>query len=456
MMLAVGACRQEAAPQERTPKDAPVDKPLLQPAGELLETQKAFVEVSRRVTPSVVNIRAARKVKTDQFGKLFDEFFWDLFKDRRRPPERQEQSLGSGFIISKGGHILTNTHVVQGAEEIKVKLANQKVYSGTVVGFDTRTDVAVLKIDSVESLPAPVALGDSDRLQVGQWALAIGNPFGLEGTLTVGVISATKRSNMGIEEYEDFIQTDASINPGNSGGPLVNIYGEVVGVNTAIVASGQGIGFAIPINLARLIADQLIANGKVERGWLGVRIQALTSDLAGSFGIEKNQGVLVSDIISNSPAEEAGVLRGDIILSVDGKAVAGAGEFKLLVANLPAGKEVELVVWRQGVTNNLKVKIASRGGVSEVSDSTLKSFALGMTLVPNEKGPGLVVVDIDPESSAASFGVRKGDILLALNKKKLETLRDFEDAYKDSSGTVSILLKRGRTTLYLAFPVGKP
>ncbi|MBN2427348.1 MAG: Do family serine endopeptidase [Deltaproteobacteria bacterium] len=456
MMFAVGACRQETVPQERPQNNALAEKPVLKPAMELLETQKAFVEVSQRVIPSVVNIRAARKVKTDQFGKLFDEFFGDLFKDRRRPPERQEQSLGSGFIISREGHILTNTHVFQGAEEIRVKLANQKIYHGTVVGFDTRTDVAVLKIDIDESFPAPVVLGDSDRLQVGQWALAIGNPFGLEGTLTVGVISATKRSNMGIEEYEDFIQTDASINPGNSGGPLVNIYGEVVGINTAIVASGQGIGFAIPINLARLIADQLIANGKVERGWLGVRIQALTVDLASSFGIEKKQGVLVSGIISNSPAKEAGVLRGDIILSIDGKAVADVGEFKLLVANIPAGKEVLLVVWRQGASKNLKVKIANRGDISEASNSTLKSFHLGMTLVPHEKRSGLVVSDIDPESPAASFGVREGDILLALNKKKLETLKDFEDAYKNNSGTVSILLKRGSTTLYLAFPVSKP
>jgi len=315
-----------------------------------------------------------------------------------------------------------------------------------------------LKIDTDEILPTPVVLGNSDLLQVGQWALAIGNPFGLEGTLTVGVISATKRSNMGIEEYEDFIQTDASINPGNSGGPLINIYGDVVGINTAIVASGQGIGFAIPINLAKLIADQLIANGKVERGWLGVRVQALTPELAGSFGLEKNGGVLVSGILPDSPAEKGGLKRGDILLSIDGKPVAGVGEFKLLVASIPAGKDVDLVLWRQGEKKNLVVKIASRGDVQENSGSKVKSPRLGMTLVPNEKGSGLVVTEIDPESSAASFGVRKGDILLALNKKKLETLEDFEEVLEsiNDSDMVLILLKRGKTTLYLAFPVSKP
>lgn len=458
LIFTFGGCQQERPPKEQSKEEKTVGKPTFQPARELLETQKAFVDVSQRVIPAVVNIRAARKVKADRFGMLFDEFFRDLFKDRQRPPERQEQSLGSGFIINKDGHILTNTHVIQGAEEIKVKLANQKVYSGTVVGFDTRTDVAVLKIEVDDALPAPAVLGDSDKLQVGQWALAIGNPFGLEGTLTVGVVSATKRSNMGIEEYEDFIQTDASINPGNSGGPLVNIYGEVVGINTAIVASGQGIGFAIPINLARLIADQLIANGKVERGWLGVRIQALTPDLARSFGLEKSWGVLVSGIVPDSPAEKGGLQRGDILLSVDDKPVAGVGEFKLQVASIPAGKEVDLVVWRRGEKKTLSVKILSRGETQENIESAVESSRLGMTLKPNEKGPGLVVTEIDPESSAASFGVRKGDTLLALNKKKLETLADFEEAlkYVNDSDTVLILLKRGGTTLYLAFPVSKP
>ena len=458
MILTVGSCQQERSPQGRGKEEKIVGKPTFQPARELLETQKAFVGISRRVIPAVVNIRAARKVKAGRLGMLFDEFFRDMFKDRLGTPERREQSLGSGFIISRNGYILTNAHVIQGAEEIKVTLANQKVYSGTVVGFDTHTDVAVLKIERDGAFPAPAVMGDSDQLQAGQWALAIGNPFGLEGTLTVGVISATKRSNMGIEAYEDFIQTDASINPGNSGGPLINIYGEVVGINTAIVASGQGIGFAIPINLAKLIADQLIANGKVERGWLGVRIQALTPDLADSFGLEKNRGVLVSGVFPDSPAAKGGLERGDILLFIDGKPIAGVGEFKLLVASIPAGKDVDLILWRRGEEKTYNLKISSRGDVQENQDSTRESSRLGMTLMPNEKGPGLVVTETDPESAAASFGVRAGDILLALNKKKLETLSDFEETLKNiyDSDTVLILLKRGGTTLYLAFPVSKP
>jgi Do/DeqQ family serine protease len=456
MIFALGGCQQRTSQEESA---TALEKPALEPQKELLETQKAFVEVSKRVIPAVVNIRAARKAKADKFGMLFDKFFRDMFKERLPQPERQEQSLGSGFIISKEGFILTNAHVIQGAEEIKVKLGKEEIYSGKVVGFDTRTDVAVLKIETDGDLPLPVTLGDSDRLQVGQWALAIGNPFGLEGTLTVGVISATKRSNMGIEEYEDFIQTDASINPGNSGGPLVNIYGEVVGINTAIVATGQGIGFAIPINLARLIADQLIANGKVERGWLGVRIQALKPDLARSFGLEKPRGVLISGILPDSPAAKGELKRGDIILSIDGKPVAGVGEFKLLVASIPAGKEVDLVLWRQRKKKTLNVKISSRGETRVAHESSsLKSTRLGMVLIPNEKGSGLVVKEIDPKGSAASFGVRPGDILLALNKKKLETVEDLEKILGKvrDSDTILLLIKRGGTTLYLAFPASKP
>ncbi len=232
------------------------------------------------MTPAVVNIRAERVRSVPRLGPLFEEFFGDLFRAPPRP--QREQSLGSGFIIGAEGIILTNAHVVDGAEQIKVQLADQRVFPGEVLGIDPKTDVAVLKVKSDGPLPVTV-LGDSDRIKVGQWALAIGNPFGLDSTLTVGVVSATGRANVGIEDYEDFIQTDASINPGNSGGPLLNIYGEVVGINTAIVAAGQGIGFAIPINLARQVAEQLIATGEVRRGWLGVSMQPLDPALAESL-----------------------------------------------------------------------------------------------------------------------------------------------------------------------------
>jgi S1-C subfamily serine protease len=274
--LLLGGCEEQPrATLEQSVRTKDVKPPVEHPPVELLATQQAFTEVSTKATPAVVNIRAERIRTTSRLGPLFEDFFGDLFRAPRTP--QSEQSLGSGFMISADGIILTNAHVIDGAEQIKVRLADQRVFPGEVLGIDPKTDVAVLKVKSDQPLPVAV-LGDSERIRVGQWALAIGNPFGLDSTLTVGVVSATGRANVGIEDYEDFIQTDASINPGNSGGPLLNIYGEVVGINTAIVAAGQGIGFAIPINLARQVAEQLIATGEVTRGWLGVSIQPNARD----------------------------------------------------------------------------------------------------------------------------------------------------------------------------------
>jgi len=356
LMLA-GCEQQPQSTIEKSVRTEEVKPPVEHPPAELLATQLAFTEVSTKVTPAVVNIRAERVRAVSRLGPLFEDFFGDLFRAPRTP--QSEQSLGSGFILSADGIILTNAHVIEGAEQIKVRLADQRVFPGEVLGIDPKTDVAVLKVKSDQPLPVAV-LGNSDRIKVGHWALAIGNPFGLDSTLTVGVVSATGRANVGIEDYEDFIQTDASINPGNSGGPLLNIYGEVVGINTAIVAAGQGIGFAIPINLARQVAEQLIATGEVTRGWLGVSMQPVDPALAESFGLEKVTGALVTKVLPDTPAERAGVQRGDILLTFAGKTIRGVRELQLMVASAPIGKPVPIDILRDGRRLSLTVEITAR------------------------------------------------------------------------------------------------
>jgi len=459
LLLPLSGCKREQ--ETHIPTSVRSDKvkpPVEKPAPELISTQEAFIEVSEKVTPAVVNISAARMAAAREISPFFEDFFGDLFR-QHSPYRRKEQSLGSGFILSEDGYILTNEHVVKGAEEIKVKLSDQRTYDGKVVGSDPRTDVAVIKITAQEKLPT-VVLGDSDTLKVGQWALAIGNPFGLDRTLTVGVISATGRADVGIEDYEDFIQTDASINPGNSGGPLLNIYGEVMGINTAIVASGQGIGFAIPINLARLIADQLIEKGEVTRGWLGVSIQPLTPELAESFGLEKVSGALVNQVLAGSPAENAGVRRGDVLLTYNGKPVRGVRELQLLVASTPAGSRVELVVLRQGRQMTLPVTIAAQqpAKTEQAAIATPgqgKAEGLGLTVSPAPGAVGVLVETIDPSSTAGAAGVRPGDTILAVNQQEVNDLEAFRQAVDDAvkRKNVVLLVRRGETVLYLAFPV---
>ncbi len=431
--------------------------PVENPPQQLLTTQEAFMEVSRTVTPATVNIRAARvrPQRDSQFGPLFDEFFGDLFRGDPRMRPQREHSLGSGFIISEDGFILTNNHVIRDAEEITVRLSDQRIYPAKVVGMDPRTDVAVLKIEAPENLPF-VVLGDSDLLQVGQWALAIGNPFGLDRTLTVGVISAIGRAGLGIEDYEDFIQTDASINPGNSGGPLLNIYGEVIGINTAIVATGQGIGFAIPINLARHIATQLIETGEVVRGWLGVSIQPLTPELAESFGLDRVTGALVNQILPGSPAANSDLQRGDILLLYDGREVRGVRELQLLVASTPVGKRVNLDVLRSGKRMTVPVVIAEMETSARVArvapDRPARAEGLGFSVVPSD-GEGVLIEAVEPGSRAEAAGVQSGDLLLNINRQDINDLDAFRRAVQQARGrNVVLLIKRAESTLYLAFP----
>ena len=316
-------------------------------------TDSPFVRVAERVTPSVVNISTVSSGKgrapSEQFRPFGNDPFFRDFFDRffeGMPHRRQQTSLGSGLIIEKGGLILTNNHVVKDADEITVKFADKHEVKGKVVGTDPKTDLAVIRVSVKDDLPVAI-LGDSDVLRVGEWAIAIGNPFGLDHTLTVGVVSATGRSEVGIATYENFIQTDASINPGNSGGPLLNIKGEVIGINTAIVASGQGIGFAIPVNMARKVMGDLVKKGKVTRGWLGVGIQRLTPELAKSFGVNADDGVLVSQVMPKSPAETAGLKTGDLILSIDGKPVKEPRQLQTLIAEADIGKSLEFSILRE-------------------------------------------------------------------------------------------------------------
>jgi serine protease Do/serine protease DegQ len=457
MLLSAAGCdRGREARIQTTVRTDNVRPPVEKPAPELISTQEAFIEVSQKVTPTVVNISAARTAAVPEISPLFEEFFGDLFRERPGI-RRKEQSLGSGFVISADGFILTNEHVVNGAEEIKVKLSDQTIYDGKVVGIDSRTDVAVIKIEPRDKL-ATAVLGDSDKLRVGEWALAIGNPFGLDRTLTVGVISAVGRANVGIEDYEDFIQTDASINPGNSGGPLLNIYGEVVGINTAIVAAGQGIGFAIPVNLARSIADQLIEKGTVTRGWLGVSIQPLTPELAESFGLAKTTGALVNQIIPGSPAAQAGVRRGDVLLSFDGREVRGVRELQLLVASTPVGRQVPLVLLRDGKRLTVSVTLtAQQPRSAAVAEPPVqgRSEALGLTVVPAGEGEGVLVEAVDPDSPAAAAGVRPGDVVLSLNQQPVNDPAAFRQAARTAAGRKNavLLIRRGDNVLFLAFPV---
>jgi len=451
-LLCAGCTEQQETRLTTTVRQAESSPPVEEPASELLLSQRAFIEVSDKVTPTVVNIRAERVREVGRVNPLFEEFFGDLFRGPRS--EQRERSLGSGFILSADGYILTNEHVVSGAEEVKVRLTDQRVFPGKVVGVDPKTDIAVVKIETEESLPA-VVLGDSDLLKVGQWALAIGNPFGLDSTLTVGVISATGRTDVGIEDYENFVQTDASINPGNSGGPLLNIYGEVVGVNTAIVASGQGIGFAIPINLARQIADQLISTGEVTRGWLGVSIQPLDAELAKSFGLDRVTGALVTQVLPGTPAERAGIKRGDVLLSFNGKPVRSVKELQLLVASSALAKKIPVEVLREGTRLTLEVIIVAReentAPVAQVPETDAMPW-LGMSFA--ESGGGVLVTEVAPGSVAANAGVQPGDRVMAVNRHPTETLTDITRARQRIrlKESVLLLLQRGDAHLYIALP----
>ena len=415
-----------------------------------IELQNAFIEVADKVTPSVVNVsttQASRGGSNQEFhfefpgdGEMPDDFndFFDFFKDM---PNQPQESMGSGFIIDPDGFILTNAHVVEGADTITVTLADDVKFEAKVIGSDKNTDLALIKIDAGRKLSA-LKFADSDDVKVGHWVVAIGNPFGLERTVTAGIISAKGRM-IGQGSYDDFLQTDAAINPGNSGGPLVNLDGEVVGVNTAIFSrsgGNMGIGFAIPANLAIDIHTQLRAHGKWVRGWLGVYIQDLDEKLASQFGLKNTKGVLVTEVIPDSPASAAGLLSGDVIVEFDGKPVQNMKELMKVVAFTPIGKKVDTVVMRDNKRKPFKLEISERpedekiaGGVDKNDER--KDDILGVTVKDISKEmveqlgldstQGVVVMDVKNGSPAARSELRRGDVIRAIDKKTVGDVADY-------------------------------
>jgi len=417
--------------------------------------RNGFVEVAKKVKPSVVAIRSERTVSVSP-GEGFGEDFFkgtpfeDFFKQHGGPPvKRKQMGEGSGVIVDPKGYILTNYHVVARAEKITIHLFDGRELVGTVRGTDSRTDLAVVHVEAT-SLPV-ATLGDSDKIQVGEWAIAIGSPFGLEETVTVGVISAKGRSGLGTGNYEDFIQTDASINPGNSGGPLVNIDGEVVGINAMIIQPGQGIGFAIPINLARSIMLELISTGKVIRPWVGIGLQDITPDLMKFFNLKEKEGALISQVYGESPAEKAGLKVGDVVIEVDGAKIKNSQDVVREVLKKKVGQKVNFVVLREGkrleisvATAQMPEKIGQRGPakpakewfglrVSNVTPDIAKQ--LGLT-----KTEGVVIVGVQPNSTAQAAGLKPGDIILEVNHQKIFNEKDYRTAMEKTKPQQGVLL----------------
>jgi serine protease Do len=422
-----------------------------------------FAKLAKKLKPAVVNISTSKTlaVKKRQIAPghdPFQEYFDKFFEGPHQRPQKQ-RNLGTGFIISDDGYIITNNHVVKDADEIKVKLSDGREFAGDVKGRDDKLDLALVKIDAKGHLPV-APLGDSDKMEVGDWVMAIGNPFGLSQTVTAGIISAQGRV-IGSGPYDDFIQTDASINPGNSGGPLFNTEGEVIGINTAIVAGGQGIGFAIPINMAKEILPQLKSTGKVTRGWLGVSVQLVTPDLAKSFGLDTEKGALVADVMKDSPAEKAGLKGGDIILEYDGHPVKEMGELPRRVAATPVGKKVKVVVQREGRQETLPVTIEQlKEGNDEDSAVTSDRLGVKVTELTRERAQqlgvrgdkGVVVTDVEPDSLADRAGIQEGDLIREINGVRVSGVSDYSKliAAAKKGGYLKMLLRRGDASLFVA------
>ncbi len=431
----------------------------------LSKMDEAISEVAAVVKPSVVNISSTRTVKSQRTDSPFSKrFFGD--EPFERPRDHKQSGLGSGVIVDEDGYILTNNHVIKDADEIKVKLSDQREFKGKVIGTDRKTDLAVIKVDA-KNLPA-VKFGDSDNLKVGSTVLAIGNPFGLTQTVTSGIVSATGRANVGIADYEDFIQTDAPINPGNSGGALVNIKGELVGINTAIVSTTggyQGIGFAIPSAMAKAVMESLIKNGKVVRGWLGVSIQPLTPELAKQFNLKDGEGVLVGDVVEDSPSEKAGIQRGDVITEFDGKEVRDVTSLRNMVAGTEPDKVVKIKLIRDGKPNTMEVKINEMMGeiraLSKTFENRLKGVSvqdltpsIRKTLDVPKRITGVIVTDMADDSPAEGILMRE-DIIMEINKKQIRDIKDYESVAPTikSEEDILVLIYRKHSALYLTLAV---
>jgi len=423
-----------------------------------------FASVLKPVLPAVVNIHTSKVVKQKQQDMPFlnDPFFQQFFGDRGSPGQgrgeprsEREQSLGSGVIVTSDGMILTNNHVIDGASDIKVDLSDKREFTAKLVGTDPKSDIAVLKIDAT-GLPT-LSIGESSHLQVGDMVFAVGDPFGVGETATMGIVSATERSGLGIENYEDFIQTDASINPGNSGGAMVDLHGDLIGINTAIVTGGsggnQGIGFAIPIDMARAVMDQIVSHGKVVRGYLGVYIQNVDPAIAKQFGLSENRGVLIGDVSPDTPGAKAGLKRGDVILALNGQPTSGADQLRLHISQMPPGATARLQIWRDGKTQDVNVtlgelpteKVASTGS-DETSQGGLEGVDV-QELTPDiarelnlpATTHGVVVGSVDPSSAAAEVGLDRGSVIEEVNHKPIANIEQYKQAVA-AAGQQPVLL----------------
>jgi serine protease Do len=450
VLVMVGFIFGTGLPMAQAAKNAPIQM-----------VPKNFSDLADTVSPAVVHIRVEKTVKGGggSFGPFggneqFKDFFGRNFGQRRQP-EFKQPGQGSGFIIDKSGYIVTNNHVVENADKITVILKDETQYEAEVVGLDPVTDIALLKVDPKKALSA-VRLGNSSELRVGEWVAAIGSPFGLEYTVTAGIVSAKGRV-IGSGPYDDFIQTDASINPGNSGGPLINMQGEVVGINTMIIAAGQGIGFAIPVDQAKGIIAQLKSDGEVTRGWLGVTIQDLKGDLAEYYGVEGKSGVMVAEVVPGDPADQAGIKPKDIITEVNGEKISTSRDLTNLAAGLGVGDTADVTILRDGKQKTLQVKIGKRpltmAAASqnqhqkndgeygfEVAELTPE---MAQRLNMNETS-GVIVVGVVPNSKADAAGVKKGDLIVEVNRASVDSVKDFKkliDKYKNGDG-ISLLIKR--------------
>jgi serine protease Do len=445
-------------------------------------TRSGFAPVIKAVVPTVVSIKSSKVVKTqfrrgqgqgqipEQFRDFFGDQFGRQFSVPNLPDEQRSEGLGSGVIVSPEGYILTNNHVVDGATSVQVVLYDRREFKARVIGRDDKTDIAVVKIDAGNL--SPVTIGNSDNVEVGDYALAIGNPFGVGQSVTFGIVSATHRGMRNeIEGYEDFIQTDAAINPGNSGGALVNDRGELVGINTAIIARGsagnQGIGFAVPVNLARNVMDQILKNGKVTRAQLGILPQDVTPTIARQFGVKDSQGALIAEVVANSPAQKAGLKAGDIILEVNGRPVYDANQLRNTISTMQPDSNVNLKVWRDGAQHSMPVKLGelnpeearSRGNGrnnNSGSDDALEGVSVENLTSQVARGlnlpagtAGVVVSEVSPASDAASAGLKQGDVIQEVNRRPVKNVAEFEAAVKSSKDGTLLLVNRDGHTIYI-------
>ncbi len=411
----------------------------------------------KKVSPAVVNISTKGTVEVQQHPFFNDPMFRRFFGDRVPPRQRETQSVGSGVIVdAERGYLLTNHHVVAQADEIIITLTDRRQINATLVGSDPETDVAVLRVepDTLTSLP----MANSDELEVGDYVIAIGNPFGLGQTVTAGIVSALGRTGLGIEGYEDFIQTDASINPGNSGGALVNLHGELVGINTAIIAPGGGnigIGFAIPINMARQIMEQIIEHGEIQRGRIGVQIQDLTPELAEAFGVGQTSGAVVSQVTPGSPAEASGLKAGDVIIEMNGKPVRSSADLRNRVGLLRVGERVELTLVRESATQTVVMDIGEVQEARVQSGDEIPKLK-GAVFGPIEQGSplfgkveGVLVVEVQSGSPAWRAGLRQGDVIVSVNRKPIRTPEEILEVAAAGNGSLLLNIRRGEGALFI-------